>query len=423
MIQSGAILDQIRLRLLPHITSDRLLPPRAIDCLDGLCPLLRVVPKNDEEIAQVLGAASQEGWRVLPVGGGTHQKLGDVAYPYEICLDMSQLNQILDYQPEDLVVTVQAGMTWQALTDHLYKYGQRIPLEVANALEATVGGVLSVNASGPQRHAYGTARDWLVGLQVVTPEGAIMHTGGKVVKNVAGYDLNKLYIGALGTLGVITSATFKVAPRPEQELLLAYPSEDVPSLFQVYGTLKQQGVIFSSLEIISPPEARARGWAYAWHLIFILADSQTATEELLKRVGHVLGMDPAALIQELVTPYQPPSGDVLFKGTMRPGLLRSTFNQLQADMGLGQVPLSLGMETGVVRIGAPLSQAKAAMSALRSIFEECGGSFVVEEATTSFRRDVSVWGSSRSSWSLMQKLKAELDPTGTMVQGRFVARI
>ena len=190
------------------------LPEEALSgyAVDGLVPTLAVQPTTREAIGEVLAWASAAGRTVTPWGGGTQMALGNVPTGMDVALDLTRLNRLLDHQPADLTATVEAGMPLADFQRELAAEGKMVALEAPLAGKATVGGILAANASGPLRHSYGLPRDWLIGISVVGPEGTQSKAGGRVVKNVTGYDLNKMYCGSLGTLGVIVEATFKLAP-------------------------------------------------------------------------------------------------------------------------------------------------------------------------------------------------------------------
>ncbi|WP_263408145.1 FAD-binding oxidoreductase [Terriglobus tenax] len=172
-----------------------------------------VSPKNTSEVAAVLGFADRHGVKVRPVGGRT--KLGwGAACEAQIELSLLRLNRVVDHPWQDLTCTVQAGCTWQALEDTLARHGQFVALDALWPEKATVGGVCATNDSGALRHRYGSLRDQVLGMTIVLADGTIAKTGGRVVKNVAGYDLPKLMVGSMGTLAVITEVTFRLYSLP-----------------------------------------------------------------------------------------------------------------------------------------------------------------------------------------------------------------
>ena len=190
----------------------------------------RARPESISEVQDVLRHASATGSAVVPCGGATGQDYGAPPRKADILLDLRALNNLVAHEYADMTVTVQAGMTLTALQEQLAQHGQFLPLDPPQPDQATIGGILATNACGLLQLGYGTARDWLIGISVVDAQGRLVKGGGKVVKNVTGYDLPKLHIGALGTLGVIVEATFKVSPRPESARTLvaqATPASDL----------------------------------------------------------------------------------------------------------------------------------------------------------------------------------------------------
>lgn len=188
--------------------------------------LQSAAPKTIAEACDLVRRAHQAGARLLAVGGGT--KRAWVSRPTEPCIemDMRGLNRVVEYSPEDMTITVEAGMTLGALRELLTANGQRVTLDPPNADRATLGGILAANDSGPTRFAYGTARDIVLGMNVIEPDGEIVKSGGKVVKNVAGYDLHKLHIGGFGSMGPIATATFRLRPLPEARGLVVMTPRD-----------------------------------------------------------------------------------------------------------------------------------------------------------------------------------------------------
>ncbi|HET6317935.1 MAG TPA: FAD-binding oxidoreductase, partial [Chloroflexota bacterium] len=182
--------------------------------IDGMTPATHATPDTAEELAQALRAADEAGQAVAPVGGGTQLELGMPPRRVDVALHTGGLNRIVEYEPADLTMTVEAGMQFRDLQAALGKHGQFLALDPAVEPHATIGGIIATNASGPLRFSYGSARDLVIGTRVANADGTVTRAGGRVVKNVAGYDLNKLHIGALGTLGIIVELSFKLAPIP-----------------------------------------------------------------------------------------------------------------------------------------------------------------------------------------------------------------
>ena len=239
---------------------DAVLPPGQYSpelyAVEGVIPQAVAQPTDRESIARVLQWAAEHQVSVLPRGGGVLSALGNLPTGADVVLDLSRYNRVLDFQPADLTATVEPGVTLDTLQRELAQGGKLVPLEAPLADRATLGGILAANANGPLRYSYGPARDWLIGISVVSSDGVETKAGGKVVKNVTGYDLNKLYTGSLGTLGVIVEATFKLAPLPEvwAALVASFPS--VGAGIDASRSLIAQVFAPQGLQVINGPAVR-----------------------------------------------------------------------------------------------------------------------------------------------------------------------
>src|SRR6266852_2208941 len=209
--------------------------------VDGLLPRLVVIPDSVEQVAQIVALTNQQGLKLLTRGGGSRTNLGAIPEQIDVLLETNRLTRLLEHEAPDLTCHVEAGLTLAALQAQLATKGQWLAFDPPDAGQATLGGLLASNASGPKRLRYGSARDLVIGLHVVQANGEVARSGGRVVKNVAGYDLNKLYIGSLGTLGVIVEANFKLQPLPvaERTLLLTFinATEAMQTVIAILGSL------------------------------------------------------------------------------------------------------------------------------------------------------------------------------------------
>ena len=177
-------------------------------------PGLRVTPSTAENLAGCLQVAGEVGATVAPWGGGTQQRLGYPPAQLDLAVSTARLDAIVEWEPRDLTACIQAGATLEKVQSALAEQGQQLPIDAPAALRATVGGLVATNTSGPRRWLYGGWRDQIIGMQMALPSGDVVKSGGRVVKNVQGYDLAKLFIGSLGTLGVVTQVNVKLTPLP-----------------------------------------------------------------------------------------------------------------------------------------------------------------------------------------------------------------
>lgn len=207
------------------------------DAIDGLIPKVVVRPMRIDHISAAMRFAGMHRLSVVPVGGRTQTHWGGAVERCDMLLDLSAMNRVLDYQPADMTITVEAGCTLADLRARLAEQRQFLPVDPPLCPEATVGGLVATNASGPLRLAYGTVRDALLGARFVRANGDVVQVGGRVVKNAAGYELTKLLTGSLGTLGVLAELTFMVRPWPEERRVLFIPVPRVETAEPIIATL------------------------------------------------------------------------------------------------------------------------------------------------------------------------------------------
>ncbi len=212
-----------------------------------------IVPNDQEELRAAVERAYRSGTPIYPIGGGTSLDFGLSPKQPGIGLSLAKLNRVIDYPARDMTITVEAGITINALAKILAKEGQRLPIDVPDADRATLGGVIATNTSGPRRMSSGTIRDYVIGISAVDGRGMLFHGGGRVVKNVAGYDFCKLLCGSLGTLGIVTQVTLKLKPLPPRSVLLTCAIRDWTQADELLAATVNSNVTPAAVELLSGP--------------------------------------------------------------------------------------------------------------------------------------------------------------------------
>ncbi|HLS90081.1 MAG TPA: FAD-binding oxidoreductase [Limnochordia bacterium] len=235
-----------------HVAAPETALPEGVD---GRLPRAVVFPKDPEEIGAILRYANEKRLAVIPVGGGTQLGLGHPPERVDIALSLSRLDQIVAHEPADMTVTVQAGISIAALQAHLARHGQCLPYDPPLPGRATIGGIIATREAGPLRQAFRGVADRLLGVQVVTASGKIAKAGGRVVKNVSGYEMGRLYTGSLGTLAVIVEATFKVQPSFPEAGMIAVSLASVEAAHPVIRALLDSDAEPVLLELLGPVAA------------------------------------------------------------------------------------------------------------------------------------------------------------------------
>jgi len=229
--------------------------PLASTCqIDYVGPLSVERPHAVAELGVLVRSAAADNLAIYPLAGQTMLHFGAPPERWGLGVDVRSFNQVIDYPARDMTITAQAGIPIAQLQQRLAGENQRLPIDVPDAERATLGGILAANVSGPRRLGFGTLRDYVLGISVVNDEGQEVKAGGRVVKNVAGYDMCKLYVGCLGTLGIITQATLKVRPLPEESALLsvACTTDDAAGLLEKIHANRTRPVC---LDLLNRPAA------------------------------------------------------------------------------------------------------------------------------------------------------------------------
>jgi len=395
------------------------------DVVAGQQPEYVVSPGNDKELARVLLCANDAGIGVIPRGGGTKLDWGNPPKRAGIVLSTSRLNRVLEHAWADLTVTVEAGCTMQTLQDTLAQHGQCLALDALWAERATIGGVLSTNDSGVLRLRFGSLRDLIIGVTLALPDGTLATSGGKVVKNVAGYDLPKLATGALGTLGVVTRAIFRVHPLCRDSLTLSFRAPSIEEMQGAILAVQDSSLAHTALQIRcasgQPPEADILFEATPAGLLAQKTKLQTILQGLELRESERQRVWSAK--QRLWDAADPTSA--IAKFSVLPNESADTIRELGKIAKLNSVEWQIVLQaTGIgwlCMVGAT-SALKPALEQFRCHLESNCGSLVLLRQTPGILA-IDAWGSPGDAISVMRALKQQLDPKATLNPGRFVGGI
>lgn len=402
--------------------------------VDGLVPHCVAVPRDEGEVAAVLAAARELGATVVPRGSGSRGDLGNLPRRIDLVLSLERLNQVVEYVPEDLTVTVQAGMRYANLQRLVGERGQTVALDPPRRGRSTIGGIIVTNASGPERLAYGGARDLLLGTRMAMTDGKVVKTGGRVVKNVAGYDMNKLVVGSLGTLGVVTELTLKLRPLPAVIRTLCFGFASLEAAQEAAEAVLNSELVPTAVTILSDRPARQAGAPGPVALAVRLGETAANVAYQADRLRTLFG-DGLSLTGEQeesfwheVREYGEISGPA-FQVTINTVIADSARQVEQAasiagvgfdavvHVGTGTV-LLYGFDQGA----GPGGLASAAQALFRQA-QAAGGTAVVTAAPAAVKESIDIWGPRRPEWKLFEGIKRTFDPEGVLNRGRFVGGI
>ena len=406
------------------VGAEHMRPATLQDAVDGVLPQLVVEPANEQEVSRVLTVAASAGLRVMPRGGGTKMGWGNPPRAGEMIISTRRMNRVVEHASGDMTATVQAGCTFQQLQNTLSVHGQRVALDPLWPNEATVGGILATNDSGPLRIRFGSLRDLIIGITLVLPDGTVAKSGGKVVKNVAGYDLPKLATGSLGTLGIITQAIFRLHPRPRESRTLTVSTPDIKAASELMLTIQASRLVPTGVQL------RADASSFDIDLRFegtcVGCDSQT--EQLLRMASGTTRIDsPDDVLSARESLWSGNSAAAICKFTLLPTELQTWVEQIRAlaaqkEMLWRLVAQATGV--GILRLESPQTDILAdLLRTFRAGLERSGGSLSILSCPPRVKSKMDVWGSAGDAISLMRRIKAQFDPAGVLNPGRFIAGI
>jgi glycolate oxidase FAD binding subunit len=403
-----------------------------------------VYPSTAEELASIMSRAYSNSWNVLPCGSGSKLGWGGIAKNLDLVVSTERLNRVIEHAVGDLTVTVEAGVKFADLQDILLKTGQFLPLEPAYPQDATIGGIVATADSGSLRHRYGGVRDMLLGISFVRSDGQIAKAGGRVVKNVAGYDLMKLFTGCYGTLGILTEVTFRVYPVQEAAGTVVLTGE-AEAVREAHGesliasatkTLLASALTPTAVDLLSTQLVTQLSLGQGMGLMVRFQSVTQSVKEQSSRlleVGQKLGLqgtvytdaDEANLWQSLpekiwTAPQQPA---ITCKIGVLPTAAVTTLTKLDtltSSSGLGLIHAGSGL--GLLRLDPAVVTPQTIME-MRRHCESQNGFLTVLEAPISLKQQLDVWGYSGNALNIMRAIKQQFDPKNLLSPQRFVGGI
>ena len=381
--------------------------------IDGVTPAIAFAPSDPSEVATLLRAVDEAGLAAAPVGARTASSLGRPLARYDVALDLRGLDRIIEYVPEDLVVTMQAGVTLAALQATLREHGQYLPVDPPPGDEVTIGGLLASARSGAWRGHLPAARDLILGMRVALPSGELVTSGGRVVKNVTGYDLHRMHTGALGAFGVIVEATFKVSPLPAAVRTFLLPAPSIEACGTVARSVWDAGLAVRAISVLG---ARAADAAMLAPVPCVLVEAAGSTASVERTMRELRVIAPGA------GESPPEAWARLRRLTAGPGatVLRLGVPAAEVETSVAALEQSGLTAWAHLAAGSVIARGEIAASeveALRGVAVERGGFLQVEVASAALRTEVDPMGEQERT--LVGALKQQFDPRGTVNPGRW----
>ena len=382
--------------------------------IDGVTPSAAFEPGSREDLATLLRLADERGLSVVPQGARTSLALGRPLTDYDIAVDLGGLRQTVEYVPDDLTVTVEAGRRLGALQAELREHGQYLPIDVPPDDDVTIGGLLATGRPGIWRGHLPAARDLILGVEVTLPTGGSVRSGGRVVKNVTGYDLHRLHTGALGAFGVIVEATFKVAPYPEASRTLVATAPNLEAATALALRAWDASPALRALTVLTPASARLAGLGATPQVLVELAGAKRAIDRSATDLASVASFTdgPAGAWGALRRAWGDAERTVLRAG-VPPTATRTLLDRIEQLGSTGWTNIAAGAVVAVL----PEPTAES-ITSLRQEAERLGGFLQVESAPVALRREVAL---SPGDTVLVEALRDRFDPKRTINRGRWGA--
>jgi glycolate dehydrogenase FAD-binding subunit len=394
-------------------------------------------PSTLEDLGETVARRVAEGHAVYPQGGATALDYGGPPGKPGVAIDLRGLDRVVDYPVADMTITVEAGITLGALRRVLADQGQRLGVEAPRADLATLGGIFATNTSGPRRFGLGRPRDQVIGIRFANADGDLIKGGGRVVKNVAGYDLPKLLTGSMGTLGIIAELTLKVRPLPEASAIAWIRHRRLADAAQAVDRLNTSGTRPVAIELLNTPAARHVGRdgelpVEEWVVVVGFEDNAESVAWQLDRLTLELGRtdlilrqgeDSASLWSALVDSQHAEESPLTFAANLKPSASLVFLQTIDPARWAIQAHAGNGIVRGHLRGEADLESVAAEVDRLRGEAAQLGGSLTLPHCPTAWKDRLKVWGQPRADWSMAEKVKAALDPLEVLNPGRFVGRI
>ena len=385
-------------------------PGTALDAVDGVVPPLVARPGTGAEVARLIAAAGTA--TVMATGLRGHLEIGARPQPVDLLMQLDRLDRVGAHSAADMTVVVEAGCPLPTLQRTLASAGQWLPIDPPCPGRTTVGGLVAANLWGPLRASQGSVRDLLIGLQVAGADGALVSGGGRVVKNVAGYDLPKLHVGAFGQLGVLTELVFRVRPKPPVEAALSVPCQTpaagVALALAIRERVEPLWLAVASAGTCGPTAVVLVGFAG------VPAEVMEATGRVTALASAARAVDAPSALREEIADFPVHSGAATLRVSVLPTDLGTVLSTL--DM-----PVLAHVATGVAYVAIQAAEdVPRTLATLRALATHLGGTTVVERAGPPTKQVLDVWGDLGPALPLMRRVKTQLDPGHRLAPGRLL---
>ena len=392
-------------------------------------PAVLVTPESVEQVCEVMQLAASEQWTVLPAGAATWIDAGNDLEPINIVVSTQKLTRIIEHEPADLIAIAEAGVTLRALNEELRRNGQWLPVDPPDDGTATIGGIAGTGLGGAQQFGYGAPRRHVIGMKVVRADGSLIKMGGRVVKNVAGYDLCKLFTGSYGTLGVLVEVNFKLRPVPLETVTIV-AAGNRENLLECGRQVIASRLFPVAVELLSPGPGAALAFTERSDYVLLIKfdGSKNGVGYQAKTASAIIGASPNSGVEvvenddsvwhSLASMPLKRHEDTILRISVKPADLEPLISEMETE----KLEFQISIGTGCIRVFSPSGQPVDIVS-LRRAAQHAGGSLIIENAPAEVKQQYDAWGELGNTKTLMEGIKQQLDPDHILSPGRFSANI
>jgi glycolate dehydrogenase FAD-binding subunit len=397
-------------------------------------------PETDDEVASVLCMARTHGWTCVPAGKGTWLDGGQPPSRIDVVMSLTRMDRVLEYEPADLNLTAEAGVGLDLLSKRTEPHMQWLPLDPPGLPRGTLGATVVTGSAGPLQAGYGVPRDHVLGATLVRPDGTVLRFGGRVVKNVAGFDLLKLVAGSWGTLGVVTSLTVRLHPRPAADRSVLFSGAGDAPLVELARGLARLPVSLAALDLLVPGDAERMGTGATPLVVARLMGSRDEVDEVQRMVEAVGPESPERVLEgeHSARLYQnvqavEEGAELVIRLRMLPSRLTRTLEIAEEARAIVEPNRGFGMrlagyvQAGLLRVIISrvargddwLERAGTVVSGMRDAVESDGGSLIISRGPPELLQAVGAWGASGSERALVEGVKSVFDAEALLSPGRL----
>ena len=399
-----------------------------------ITPEVIMYPRTIKEISQIMNFAAKNHKKVMIHGNGSQKYLGGFPQPFDIAISLSRLNNIVEYDINNLTITVEAGLKLKELHHTVHKNNHFLPLDPPGRENSTIGGIVATNASGPRRYLYGCCPDLILGMHFILPDSSYAKTGGKTMKNVAGYDLAKLFVGSMGTLAAVVNITVRLYPLPAESKTVEIEFNELETCKKFIDKILASKLVFSSIDLLNSEAINNLKHSLVSYGLYVRFEGDRkickyGVDRLTEMANTSDALRVGLVSKNFWQNYQrmpiftaSPENEITVKISLPISNIARAISFLEGFGSNNKIPVTIVCHAGngVIYVSFPLEKSINSINEIRLYIAKLEGHLVIQKIPFKFKKGIDVWGESKSTSLIFQQIKNQFDPQQTLAKGRFI---